>query len=136
MIHQSQTPALKAFVEMYAADPRAAQNIGPVVGERYQICENLAELPSVPPKSIAPPEEPVRPSEPIAPPAPPPPDRGGSPCSPAAGRAGPSGPPPAEARRSPSISRRRPSRSPSVSRMSPGLPSSAIGGDATARRAA
>jgi hypothetical protein len=43
MIQQSQTPGLKAFVEMYATDPRAAQAIGPVVGERYQICENLAQ---------------------------------------------------------------------------------------------
>ncbi|MFZ4651248.1 MAG: hypothetical protein ACOYLV_11095 [Rubrivivax sp.] len=43
MIHQSQTPSLKAFVEMYAADPRTAQDIGPVVGERYEICENLAQ---------------------------------------------------------------------------------------------
>jgi hypothetical protein len=43
MIHQSQTPGLRAFVQMYAADSRAARDIGPVIGERYEICEHLAQ---------------------------------------------------------------------------------------------
>lgn len=42
MIVQSQTAALRAFVQMYSADPRAEQELGPVIGERYEICENLA----------------------------------------------------------------------------------------------
>ena len=43
MIDQSQTTGLRAFVEMYAADPRAAREIGPVIGERYDLCEHLAQ---------------------------------------------------------------------------------------------
>lgn len=43
MIDQSQTPGLRAFVQMYAADSRAARDIGPVIGERYEICEHLAQ---------------------------------------------------------------------------------------------
>ena len=43
MIHQSQTPGLRAFVEMYATDPRIAREIGPVIGERYELCEKLAQ---------------------------------------------------------------------------------------------
>jgi hypothetical protein len=43
MIDQSQTPGLRAFVEMYAADTRAAREIGHVIGERYELCENLAQ---------------------------------------------------------------------------------------------
>jgi hypothetical protein len=43
MIDQSQTPGLRAFVEMYAADTRAARDIGPVIGERYELCEHLAQ---------------------------------------------------------------------------------------------
>jgi hypothetical protein len=43
MISQSQTPGLRAFVEMYTADTRAARDIGPVIGERYELCENLAQ---------------------------------------------------------------------------------------------
>ena len=43
MIDQSQTPGLRAFVEMYTADTRAARDIGPVIGERYELCEHLAQ---------------------------------------------------------------------------------------------
>ncbi|MFM7705400.1 MAG: hypothetical protein ACKO6D_10920 [Rubrivivax sp.] len=43
MFHQSQTPGLRAFVEMYAADRRTAREIGPVIGERYDLCEHLAQ---------------------------------------------------------------------------------------------
>jgi hypothetical protein len=43
MIDQSQTQGLRAFVQMYAADSRAARDIGPVIGERYEICEHLAQ---------------------------------------------------------------------------------------------
>ena len=43
MIDQSQTPGLRAFVEMYTADLRAAREIGPVIGERYELCEHLAQ---------------------------------------------------------------------------------------------
>ena len=43
MIDQSQTQGLRAFVEMYAADARAARDIGPVIGERYELCEQLAQ---------------------------------------------------------------------------------------------
>jgi hypothetical protein len=43
MIHQSQTPGLRAFVEMYASDLRTAREIGPVIGERYDLCEQLAQ---------------------------------------------------------------------------------------------
>ena len=43
MIDQSQTTGLRAFVEMYAADPRAARELGPVIGERYDLCEHLAQ---------------------------------------------------------------------------------------------
>jgi len=43
MIDQSQTPGLRAFVAMYAADPGRAREIGPVIGERYGLCEQLAQ---------------------------------------------------------------------------------------------
>lgn len=43
MIDQSQTPGLRAFVQMYAADPHAARELGTVIGERYELCEQLAQ---------------------------------------------------------------------------------------------
>ena len=43
MIHQHQTPGLRAFVAMYANDPRRGRELGQVIGERYELCEQLAQ---------------------------------------------------------------------------------------------